>query len=444
MKFNCLTIISFVLIFQITTGQETTEQDSIVSENKSDEYNQWSLEFDAGINKPTRNFTSGYYTGYLDGYHLNGALRYMFNPKIGIGGNLTFGSIESHENSRDFSSNYIGLNLQTYVNLGRILKFEEFAERLSLQFHGGIGYLNLYFDSNSPFSGVDDGFSFTKGDDLGVFIAGLRPQYKLSRKFALFLDVTVNGTFRQNINYDGFSGESDAARAARFDKLQSPLYTASIGVSFYIGRKKEHADWFIEKPKKSSLDSLESRLSLLMKAKKDSNKDGISDYLEEKNKYADEKRISDYQNAQSIDSLPRSIKEYINNEYVNNKQTLLIDKRNRFLLKDYVENIYIYFDFDIRMPARYSIPEINKLKLILEEYKNLKVELIGYADELGSTQYNDQLTADRAKDVKKILVELGIDPSRITTKAGGEDNSVDKNSKEARHIVRRVKFKLYN
>ena len=444
MKFNCLTIISFVLLFQITTGQEITDQDSIVSENKSDEYNQWSLELDAGINKPTRNFTSGYYTGYLDGYHLNGALRYMFNPKIGIGGNLMFGRIDPHENSRDFGTNYIGVNLQTYVNLGRILKFEDFAERLSLQFHGGLGYLNLYFDTISPFSDTDDGFSFTKGDDLGVLIAGLRPQYKLSRKFALFMDVTVNGTFRQNINYDGFSGENDALRAARFDKLQSPLYTASMGVSFYIGRKKEHADWFIEKPKQSSLDSLESRLSLLMKAKQDSDNDGVSDYLEEKNQYAEEKRISDYQNAQSIDSLPRSIKKYINKEYISNKQTLLIDKRNRFLLKDYVENIYVYFDFDNRTPARYSIPEINKLKLILTEYKQLKVKLIGYADELGSEPYNDQLTADRAEDVKRILGELGIDPDRITTKAGGEDHSVDKNSKEARHIVRRVKFRLYN
>ena len=81
-------------------------------------------------------------------------------------------------------------------------------------------------------------------------------------------------------------------------------------------------------------------------------------------------------------------------------------------------------------------------------YINLKtnpgksVDIIGYADEIGSTEYNDKLSSDRAESVKTILIKAGIDPSRLNILANGVDKSVDKSSEYARRLVRKVVFKI--
>jgi OOP family OmpA-OmpF porin len=69
-------------------------------------------------------------------------------------------------------------------------------------------------------------------------------------------------------------------------------------------------------------------------------------------------------------------------------------------------------------------------------------DIIGYADEIGSSSYNTELSRKRAEAVKKVAVNAGIDASRLNVIANGEDTSVNKNSKEARQIVRRVTFQV--
>ena len=417
-------------------------QYSVVEQTKNS-YDQWSLALDAGINKPTRNFTTSYYSGLFNGYHINGTLRYMFDHKIGIGGNLSFGRIEPGSNSSPFGSEYISVNLQTYVNLGRILKFEDFAERLNLQFHAGMGYMNLYFDDISPFSDIDDGFSFTTGDDLAVVIAGLRPQYKLSSKFALYLDVSVNGTIRQNMTFDGFTNESDAQRPQKFDQIQAPVYTASLGVQFYIGKEEEHADWYMKDEQPDPLDRLEKKLVILQNAKKDKDGDGISDYIEQNNNIKENGNVVFEEDMiNENDSISEAFKSYINKVLINNNKLSILERSTKNIIYKYVKNLYVYFDFDVKTPERYSIPEIYKLKKVLDRFTDTRVELIGYADEIGNKDYNDRLSYERAKSVKEILVELGIARDRIDITSGGEVNNVDKRSEEARHIVRQVKFKL--
>jgi OOP family OmpA-OmpF porin len=78
----------------------------------------------------------------------------------------------------------------------------------------------------------------------------------------------------------------------------------------------------------------------------------------------------------------------------------------------------------------------------MKENPNASAELIGYADEIGNASYNQQLSERRANKVKELLVAAGINESRLTTRGGGQDTSVDKNSAGARQLVRRVTFRL--
>ena len=78
----------------------------------------------------------------------------------------------------------------------------------------------------------------------------------------------------------------------------------------------------------------------------------------------------------------------------------------------------------------------------LKNNPDKSIEITGYADELGSTDYNNKLSADRAQTVKTILTKAGISPSRMTIVGNGVDSSVDKNSEYARRLVRKVVFKI--
>ncbi|MNR62683.1 Outer membrane porin F precursor [compost metagenome] len=68
------------------------------------------------------------------------------------------------------------------------------------------------------------------------------------------------------------------------------------------------------------------------------------------------------------------------------------------------------------------------------------VDIIGHADELGKSEYNNKLSKARAETVKNILVKANINASRLNIIAAGEDNSVVKDSESARKLVRSATF----
>jgi len=102
----------------------------------------------------------------------------------------------------------------------------------------------------------------------------------------------------------------------------------------------------------------------------------------------------------------------------------------------------VYFRFNSTNPEDYSLESVGYLINYMKENPGSQAELTGYADELGSTDYNQKLSEQRANKVEQLLVASGIDASRLTARGAGEDASVDKNSAAARQLVRRVTLKL--
>jgi OOP family OmpA-OmpF porin len=78
----------------------------------------------------------------------------------------------------------------------------------------------------------------------------------------------------------------------------------------------------------------------------------------------------------------------------------------------------------------------------LKRNPGVKVEVKGYADELGPEDYNIKLSESRAKAVYDLIVASGVDASRVTYKGYGEDTSVDKASADARQMARRASFEV--
>jgi outer membrane protein OmpA-like peptidoglycan-associated protein/Tfp pilus assembly protein PilF len=87
--------------------------------------------------------------------------------------------------------------------------------------------------------------------------------------------------------------------------------------------------------------------------------------------------------------------------------------------------------------------ELNKLVAMLQKYPDIKIEIGGHTDNVGSHEYNISLSQNRAKSVRDYLIENKIDPARIKYKGYGETQPVDSNdTEEGKANNRRTEFKI--
>ncbi|HSB05566.1 MAG TPA: peptidoglycan-associated lipoprotein Pal, partial [Thermodesulfobacteriota bacterium] len=85
----------------------------------------------------------------------------------------------------------------------------------------------------------------------------------------------------------------------------------------------------------------------------------------------------------------------------------------------------IHFDFD-QYDIRTGEAEILKQNAtVLKKYPTVKIQVEGHCDERGTNEYNLALGERRSNSVKRYLVSLGIQESRISTISYGEEKPLD-------------------
>ncbi|WP_125722931.1 OmpA family protein [Flavobacterium ustbae] len=386
------------------------------------EYNKWSIELNGGVNKPTRAMTPGYTTESANFFHGDLGVRYMFNPKFGLKLDVGYDQFKEKKDTPDFESRYVRASLQGVVNVGRALNFETWTNTIGLLAHGGFGVGQI--STETGFGGQDY---------VAHGIAGLTGQIRLSNRVALTGDLTgiVNG--RQNWNFDGMGTTNSNSS---FDGV---LLNASVGLTFYLGKNEKHADWVGEEDR---IGELEKRVDLIETGLLDTDKDGVADLYDlEPNSIAG---VAVNTKGQSIDTnqngVPDELESYLDKTY--EKKGAGVNTNNT--VEELINGGYVnvYFDFNSSKPTNASLSGVDFLVKYLKNNPGKSADIIGYADEIGNTSYNTELSRKRAEAVKKVAVNAGIDASRLNVIANGEDTSVNKNSKEARQIVRRVTFQV--
>lgn len=85
----------------------------------------------------------------------------------------------------------------------------------------------------------------------------------------------------------------------------------------------------------------------------------------------------------------------------------------------------VHFAFDDYSLSDEAKEIIKKNYRWLQEHPSVKVIIEGHCDERGTEEYNLALGQKRAESVKKFLIELGMDPSRIETVSYGESVPLD-------------------
>ncbi|MCV9929164.1 OmpA family protein [Flavobacterium sp. LS1R49] len=411
-----------LLLLSFAAGAQNMAPPSAQTSVEKNPYDKWSIELNGGLNKPTRTMTDGYSTATVSPFHADLGVRYMFNPKFGLKMDFGYDQFQERDDTPQFKSTYLRTSLQGVVNVGRALNFETWTNTIGLLAHGGFGVSQL--SSDNGFSGKDY---------MANGIIGLTGQIRLSNSFALTGDLTgiVNG--RQNYNFDGMGPTTSGS----FDGV---LLNASVGLTFYLGKHEKHADWYSEDNDK--YNKLEQRVGLIETGLIDSDKDGVADLYDlEPNTIAG---VAVNTKGQTIDAnqngVPDELESYLDKTYSKKGSETATNNTVEELINGGYVNVY--FDFNSSKPTNASLSGVDFLVKYLKNNPGKSADIIGYADEIGSSSYNTELSKKRAEAVKKVAINAGIDGSRLNVIANGEDTSVNKKSKEARQIVRRVTFQV--
>ncbi|RTY70454.1 OmpA family protein [Flavobacterium sp. LB2P53] len=413
-------ILTLVFASAITTLSAQTEP----QKNTENDYNKWSVELAGGVNKTQRPMTAGYFTSTPSPFVADLGVRYMFNNKFGLKADIGYNSFQGKNNSIDFDTKYYRADIQAVANLGRIMNFETWTNTLGLLGHTGFGLAQLE-DQNSALK-----------DRMGNFMAGVTGQIKLSNRIALTGDFTTILNAAQDAAFDGAS-----TRDAR--GFSGILFNGTVGLTVYLGKNEKHADWVIDHEGK--FDAIDTRFMAIENKMLDTDGDGVANYLDQEENtpagaLVDTKGRSIDKNNNNV---PDETEAYVLENYASKTPDSNVVYDNE-LIKSLINGGYVavYFNFDQSRPTDVSTEATSFILTYLRDNPSASVDIIGHADELGGSAYNDKLSTARANHVKTTLVKANIDASRLNVVANGEDTSVDKNSVNARKLVRRVTFSV--
>jgi len=414
-------------------------------DNNSDNeivYNNWSVDLALGVNKPTRTFATGYHADALDNISAELAARYMFNDKFGFKVGAVYNNFQEGDNSLEFNTDFTHINLDAVVNLGSVLDFTSFSNRFGLLFSAGLGYGTIIYNESSTLPEADT-------DNLITLNGLLTPQYKLSDKLALNLNLGVAGlTDIESIDVTKLDNTLDGNGVVGTSGFTGANFRATFGFTVYLGKEKEHADWVdasSEAQYEKKAQKLKERIAKLEDDLKDTDKDGVPDYLDREPNTPNGVAVNN--KGQSLDEnqngVPDELEQVIDERYASSDSVQKM-KESSEIAKTLANKGYInvYFRFNSDQPERYSLNAVNQIVEYMRANPQSNAILTGYSDVIGNKQYNLKLSEDRAKRVYEILVASGIEESRISYKGGGVDDSVDKSSSAARQLTRRVKFEL--
>ena len=398
-----------------------------------EDFNKWSIDFGAGVNKATEPYAPGFDQNQLTDLAIELGARYMFNDRFGLRADFGYNEIRPRSGSIDFESEFMRFGVQGVANLGNIMNFRDWTNRFNLLGHAGISYGRLDTDFNS------------KTDQSIGITGGVTPQIKITERFALNLNLTAMAFDSADFTWDG-AGDG-VVRG--FDKF---MYTATIGLSVYLGDNDQHAD-FVNNSKTKQLEKeveeIEGRLAKLESDLQDDDRDGIPNYLDTEPNTPTGVRVDS--KGRAIDTngngIPDDMEDALKTKFVTQeeaKKSGMMSGNANQMAKTLLNEGYVnvYFKFDSTQPEIYSFDAINYMVTYMRNNPEAKATLTGYSDQVGNAKYNKTLSERRAKKVFDILVSAGIDESRLDYEGGGVDESVEANAKDARNIVRRVTFKL--
>ncbi|MEC4048365.1 OmpA family protein [Flavobacterium sp. SUN046] len=412
-------------------------------EVQDEDFNRWTLEVNAGQSKGVKPYETGFYSsqtksvlGKVQFNSYSIGARYMISPKFGFKANIGYDDLKNLKGngSKDFEMVQKSLTLQGVVNASRLFNIDDVIGRWGFLIHGGV-QINMMTSKTENSIGDSHNFGRTE-HNLGL-VFGFSPQFRVSNRISILFDIYTANYFRQHYNWDGSFSDN-------INNLNGQLINTSLGLTYSFGSQKMHGDWAEIKDKNiKEIDALNKRVEDMETMMNDSDKDGVPDYLDQENNSVAGVAVDTKGKMVDINKngVPDELERYLSNTYTTKEST---KETNADMIKKMVNEGYIstYFDPNKATPTNVSTEGIDFILTYLRNNPTASIDIIGHADEIGASEFNQKLALGRAESVKNILIKAKIDPSRLNIVSAGEDASVDKNSDGARKLVRRVTFKV--
>lgn len=103
----------------------------------------------------------------------------------------------------------------------------------------------------------------------------------------------------------------------------------------------------------------------------------------------------------------------------------------------------IFFDTDKFQIKNESKDVLDRLVRLMKDYPTLRVEISGHTDNIGSDEYNQRLSENRAKSVTDYMIANGTSKERLTYVGMGKTKPFTTNdTPENRQKNRRIEFKI--
>jgi chemotaxis protein MotB len=131
------------------------------------------------------------------------------------------------------------------------------------------------------------------------------------------------------------------------------------------------------------------------------------------------------------------------------KKGITVERHSQQIILTFPEQIIFDSGHALLKPS--ARPVLERVAFFIQDHSGLSVEINGHTDDLpiNSRRYpsNWELSADRATQVAKALMELGIHPSKLSTKGFGEYRPLYVNDSDSHRLKNRrveLKFSLNN
>lgn len=103
----------------------------------------------------------------------------------------------------------------------------------------------------------------------------------------------------------------------------------------------------------------------------------------------------------------------------------------------------LLFDFDSYQLRPETIENLNRLASTLQKYDKTDVKILGHTDNVGTENYNSELSENRADAVENYLINMDVTPKRLDPVGLGENDPIASNETEiGRQKNRRVEVTI--
>ncbi len=204
-------------------------------------YNRFSIEAGYGFNIPITPKDDITASDYILPNHIDLGVRYMFDEYFGFKLHYANDRFRDKKN-KNIGNGYHRLGIEAVYNLSN--RLDLLNNNFNILFHAGIGVTYAFPESIRRFkNGGEFTFELTpyntkRYERIGNLIFGLTPQFRLSDDMALTFDMVYIINTQQQYSYSG------ELLYINRKKVQGNFVNFTVGLQFYLGKERRHADWY--------------------------------------------------------------------------------------------------------------------------------------------------------------------------------------------------------